>query len=181
MKLYRLKPSDFHKCYSIKDVDYEFYEAFRSVDELKTNWEKSELKKVGGGKNAKVLFCFDPKGILIEEEMLPIFQKQLENENVEFLPLSDGKKTWYILHCCELADVKHITDDSVRGQLHKYYLDKDEFVNGNYDDKNVFKLLGRGVKDIIEEELYTEKMVDFINGFENVGICFEEAGGVIEE
>jgi len=29
--------------------------------------------------------------------------------------------------------------------------------------------------------LYTEKMVDFINGFENVGICFEEAGGVIEE
>lgn len=61
------------------------------------------------------------------------------------------------------------------------YLDKDEFVNGNYDDKNVFKLLGRGVKDIIEEELYTEKMVDFINGFENVGICFEEAGGVIEE
>ena len=33
----------------------------------------------------------------------------------------------------------------------------------------------------IEDELYTEKMVDFINGFENVGICFEEAGGVIEE
>ncbi len=179
MKLYRLKPSDFHKDYVIKDIDYEFNKTFEYVDKLKNDWGKLELEKAGGGKNAKILFCCDPRGILIEEDLLPIFEKHFENDNVEFLPLDDGKNTWYILHCCELADVKHTIEENLLGD--KYYLDKTEFANNQYENKNVFKVLGRGVIDVIEVELYTEKMIDFINGFENVGICFEEAGGVTKE
>ena len=55
MKLYRLKPSDFHKDYVIKNIDYEFNKTFEDVDKLKNDWGKLELKKAGGGKNAKIL------------------------------------------------------------------------------------------------------------------------------
>lgn len=146
---------------------------------MKKDWEKLVLEKAGGGKSAKVLFCFEPNGIIIEEEVLPIFKKHFENDDVEFLPLVYEKKTWYILHCCEVVDVKHTIDENLLGD--KYYLDKNEFMKNNYYSKNVFKLLGKGVIDVIDEELYTEKMIEFINSFKNVGIRFEEAGAIVEE
>ena len=36
-----------------------------------------------------------------------------------------------------------------------------EFITNKYDTKNVFKLLGKGVVDVIEVELYTEKNGQF--------------------
>lgn len=178
MKLYRLIPSEFHKDYIIKDTDYEFDEEFEGVKELKSNWEELELEKAGGGKNSPILFCFDPNGILFEEELLPTFEKHFENDNVEFLPLKEDEKTWYIMHCCDLADLKHTIDEYLLGN--QYYIDKNEFITNEYDTKNVFKLLGKGVVDVIEVELYTEKMVNFINSFGNVGVCFEAVGEVKE-
>ena len=169
MKLYKLIPTNVHKSYNIEGCTLEFNEEFRKTYPLADNWTIKKLKRAGGGMEASIIFCFYPKAIIIAEDRLPVFESEFKNEKIEFLPVTDGKKNYYILHCYECADVKN----EVERQLLKtfYYVDE------NYGEGlHVFKLLRRGVVNVISAELYTEKMVSFINRLDDVGIDFEEVG-----
>lgn len=179
MKLYRIMPSEVFKTYVLEDEDLDVLDVvdeFEAIEKLRDKWKDKILEQASGGVLPNIAFCAFPNALLIRDKYLSMFEKYLENENVEFIPLSDRKNLWYILHCCELADASHNTETGLLGNT--YFIDKAEFVAKGYDEKKVFKLLRKGVVDIIEEELYTEKMVEFINSFDKVGVVFEEAADI---
>lgn len=175
MKIFQLSVSEEYQAYKIKGISLDFVDEFRQSNELSNKWEKLELIKCGEGKKTKIGYCFNPpSSIVISEDMLPIFKNALENEKLEFLPLTYNGEEWYILHSLDCTEIEYEIERDILGN--KYFINEKEFINNNINEKNCIKLLGNGVKKKIIAELYTNKMVEFINMLEDVGIEFEEKG-----
>lgn len=176
MKLYKLIPSNEHKSYVVKDISLNFVNEFMNAGSLVSNWTLKDISNSGAGIDSYINFCSYPKAIIISEEIKPIFENELKNEKVEYLPVTDGKKNYYVVHCYECADVKNRVEKQFLKR--SYYVDIKSFKEKYDEELYVFKLLGRGVVDVILAELYTEKMVSFINSLDNPGITFEEVGEI---
>ena len=168
MKIYRIGLNENFTTYSIKG--YADYEECEDVDKLLENWKEKKLTELSKRKEGDLGYCFLPMGhMILSETAVEKIKPYINCDEIEFLPLKKGKKTFYILHGIK-AD--KLTCDIVQKGIEMHYVfNENELKACGIESRLVIKAeMNFGV---LSDLFFTEKFVDILKQLELKGVDFE--------
>lgn len=168
MKLYKIKSKEYYESFSIKD--YEKVEEFKGVEKLSNNWSERKLKVITKGSEADLIFCWNPmKHMMVSEQTLNVLNEYFDSDDIELLPVSYRKKTYYIIHGIKAYDLECTCVE--RGRKILDIFNEMELIEKGMEQKCMFRV--QFSYGVLSEMFYTEKFMKLISEHDLQGVDFE--------